>query len=49
MPKIILRKGKRGHEDTEVSVKKGSSERELQNQIAVLKNHYQDVKIIYEN
>ena len=49
MPKIILRKGKRGHEDTEVNVKKGSSEREIQNQIAILKNHYHDVKIRYEN
>ena len=49
MTKILLRRGKRGHEDTEVSVRKGSSERELQNQIAVLKNHYWDIKIIYES
>ena len=49
MTKIRLRKGKRGHKDTEINVKKGSSGREIQNQIAILKNHYQDVKIIYEN
>jgi len=49
MPKILLRKGKRGHKDTEVSIRKGSSEREIQNQIAILKNHYQDVKIRYKN
>lgn len=46
MTKILLRKGKRGHKDTEVNLKEGISGREKQNLIACLKHQYRDVKII---
>ena len=45
MTKIILRKGKRGHKNTEINLKEGLSEREKQNLISVLKNQYRSVII----
>ena len=49
MPKILCRKGKRGHKDAEVNLKEGLNEREKQNLIACLKNQYRKIIIINEN
>ena len=45
MTKIILRKGKRGHKNTEINLKEGLLEREKQNLINALKNQYRSVII----